>query len=80
MKRLDLKTILKHADKWIATKDSYKVVLASGESIEEVERKLKKQNIKGATLTYITSPDKYISPLCQSKIRVHPTVPLRSCI
>lgn len=66
MKRLDLKTLLKHTEKWIATKDDYRSVLASGDSIEEVEQKLKKEKIKGATLTYITSPDKYISPLCQS--------------
>ena len=65
MKRLDLKTLLKHTEKWIATKDDYRSVLASGDSIEEVEQKLKKEKIKGATLTYITSPDKYISPLCQ---------------
>ena len=66
MKRLDLKILLKHTEKWIATKDDYRSVLASGDSIEEVEQKLKKEKIKGATLTYITSPDKYISPLCQS--------------
>lgn len=65
MKRLDLKTLLKHTDKWIATKDDYPDVLASGGSIEEVEQKLKKAKIKGVTLTYITSQDKYISPLCQ---------------
>lgn len=65
MKRLDLKTLLKHTEKWIATKDGYRDVLASGSSIEEVEQKLEKEKIKGATLTYITSPDKYISPLCR---------------
>lgn len=65
MKRLNLKTVLKYTKKWIATKDDYKSILASGEDIEEVEKKLKKQKIKGATLTYLTPPDKYISPLCQ---------------
>ena len=65
MKRLGLKTILKHTNKWIATKNDYPDILASGNSIEEVEKRLKKQKIKEATLTYITPPDKYISPLCQ---------------
>lgn len=65
MKKLDLKTLLKHTERWIATKDGYKDVLASGSSIEDVEGKLKKQKIKEATLTYITPPDKYIAPLCQ---------------
>lgn len=65
MKKLDLKLSLKHVNKWIATKDDYPDILASGENIEEVEKKLKKQKIKGATLTFLTPPDKYISPLCQ---------------
>lgn len=65
MKKLDLKLLLKHTNKWIATKDDYKDILASGENIEEVEQKLKKQKIKGATLTFLTPPDKFISPLCQ---------------
>lgn len=65
MKKLDLKTLLKYTEKWIATKEGYRDILASGASIEEVEQKLKKAKIKGATLTYITPPDKYISPLCQ---------------
>lgn len=64
MRRLDLKTLLKHTERWIATKDDHPNILASGSSIEEVEKKLKKQKIKEATLTYITPPDKYISPLC----------------
>lgn len=65
MKRLDLKTLLKHTEKWIATKEGYRDVLDSGDSVGEVEQKLKKAKIKGATLTYVTSPEKYISPLCQ---------------
>ncbi len=66
MRRLKLETVLKYTNKWVATKGGNSVILASGNSIEEVENKLKKQEIKGATLTYITSPDKYISPICQS--------------
>jgi len=49
----------------LLTKDDNSDILASGKSIEEVEQKLKKQKIKGATLTFLTPPDKYISPLCQ---------------
>lgn len=57
MKKLDLKILLNYSDKWIATKGNPLNIVASGNSIEEVEIKLKEKKIKGAILTYITLHD-----------------------
>ena len=40
-------------------------ILTSGKTIKEVEKELKRKNIKDAIITYISPVDKSFSPICQ---------------
>lgn len=57
-----MKILLKFEKKWIALSEDNKKVLVSGESVIEVEKKLKKEKILKAKIMYIPEFDKYIAP------------------
>lgn len=65
MNKLDIKTMIKNQNKWVALSPDKSEVLVSGTSIKEVEKKLFKINIKDAILSFIPPVSKYLSPLCQ---------------
>ena len=51
--------------KWIALNEKATIVLADGDSIEEVEKKLKKNRMKANEIRYILPIDKSYAPACQ---------------
>ena len=61
----DLKQLLKYSDKYVAYVGKFLNIIASGNSMTEVEKKLKSKKIKDATITYIPPSDRSFSPLCQ---------------
>jgi hypothetical protein len=66
MKQDIKKELIKYVDKWVAVTSDYSELVASGNSISEVEKKLEttKYNLDSLVITYITSPDKFLSPTC----------------
>jgi len=60
----DLKQLLKYSDKYVAYVGKYLNIIASGKTMNEVEKKLKNKKIKDATITYIPPKDKSFTPLC----------------
>ncbi len=65
MKKEDVKILKKYSDKYVAYVGKFLNILASGTTIKEVEKELKKKKIEKATITYISPVDKAFSPLCQ---------------
>lgn len=65
MKKVDLKTLAKHTDKYIAVSEDNTRILAVGKTIKELERQLAKKKIKHAILDYIPPIDKALSPVCR---------------
>jgi len=49
----DLKQLLKYSDRYVAYVGKYLNIIASGKTMNEVEKKLKNKKIKDATITYI---------------------------
>ena len=64
MKKGDLEILLKYSGKYIAYAGKILNILASGSTIQAVEKKLKKKKIAKATITYIPPANKSFSPLC----------------
>lgn len=56
------KTLLSNQNKWIAVSSDKSKVLASGNSIQEVEKKLGKLDAKGAVITFVPPANRYLSP------------------
>ena len=58
------KQLVNYEDKWVAVNADYSNVIASGDSIPEVENKLEtmKLNLDNLVITYVTPPDKFLSP------------------
>lgn len=65
MKHISLHQLITFQNKWVALSKDRKKILLAGNTIEETQEKLKKENIKDAILTYIPSTGKYISPVCR---------------
>lgn len=61
----DLKQLLKYSDKYIAYVGKLLNVIAFGDTMADVERKLISKKIKDATITYIPPSNKSFSPICQ---------------
>lgn len=61
----DLKQLLKYSDKYVAYVGKFLNIIASGDTMNDVERKLINKKIKDATITYIPPSNKSFSPLCQ---------------
>jgi hypothetical protein len=65
MKKQNTEILLQYSDKYIAYIDDIEQIIASGNTMIEVDKQLKKNNVKQATITYIPPVDKSFSPLCQ---------------
>lgn len=65
MTKIDLKTFLKYANQWIGLSSDRSKVIASGNSLMEVNEQLKKLKVKDPIVTYVMPPDQYIAPICQ---------------
>lgn len=61
----DLKQLLKYSDKYVAYVGKFLNIIASGDTMADVERKLISKKIKDATITYIPPSNKSFSPICQ---------------
>ena len=56
------KTLLSNQNKWIAVSSDKLRVLASGKSIQEVEKKLEKLDVKDIVITFVPPANSYLSP------------------
>lgn len=56
------RTLLLNQNKWIAVSSNKSKVLASGNSIQEVEKKLGKLDAKDAVITFVPPANRYLSP------------------
>lgn len=65
MRKLNVKTLAKYENQYIALSLDSAKILASGKTIKELEKKLQKLRLKEATLQYISPLDKFLSPVCQ---------------
>lgn len=65
MDKEDLKILLKYSDEYIAYVDNILNIIASGKSMNAVDKELKAKKIKDATIAYIPPINKSFSPLCQ---------------
>ena len=60
--KLDKKIIVKYENQWIAV-DSDQSIVASNKNLDELQKKLKKQKIKGATILFIPSINTILTPV-----------------
>lgn len=58
----DFEILAKYSDKYIAYSDKILNIIASGATMQAVEKELKKKNISTATITYIPPANKSFSP------------------
>ena len=58
----DFKILAKYSDRYIAYSGEILNIIASGKTMQIVEKELKKKNISSATITYIPPADKAFSP------------------
>lgn len=65
MKKIDLKTLAKYGDQYIALPVDSSKIITAGNTIEKLEKKLAKLKIKDAIIRYIAPLDKFLSPLCR---------------
>lgn len=56
------KLVKNFEEKWIALDEKRSKILASGDSIPEVEEKLKKTNKQADSITYVLPFDRYFAP------------------
>lgn len=56
------KILLSNQNRWIAISSDKSKVLASGKSIQEVEKKLVKLDAKDAVVTFVPPANRYLSP------------------
>lgn len=56
------RTLLSNQNKWVAVSSSKSKVLASGNSIQEVEEKLGKIDAKDAIISFVPPANRYLSP------------------
>lgn len=62
MKKSDLEILKSYGDQYIAYAGKILNILASGSTIKDVEKELKKKKIIDATITYIPPTNKVFSP------------------
>ena len=56
------KAFLSNQNGWIAVSSDRSRVFASGKSIQEVERKLSKLDVKDVVITFVPPANRYLSP------------------
>lgn len=56
------KALLSNQNKWIAVSSGKSKIIASGKSIQEVEKKLSKLDVKDVVITFVPPADRYLSP------------------
>ena len=61
MKKIDLKTLAKYGNQYIALPTDSSRIITAGKTIEELEKKLNKLNIKDAVIRYIAPLDKFFT-------------------
>ncbi len=59
-----LNEIAKYSNQYVAISNKNEII-AADVSIKNLERKLKRMEVKDLTIRYITPIDKFISPVCQ---------------
>lgn len=64
--KVDSKILSKYENKWVALNENNSKVLAFGNSITEVEKKLQKLKEKNAVITRILPLDKLYAPYCKN--------------
>lgn len=65
MNKKRFKLLRNFEKKWVALNKSDSKVLASGITIEEVEKKIKKIKVRPTTIEYVIPFNSYFSPSCQ---------------
>lgn len=63
MSNKDIKKLKKFSNKYVAFVGKYLNIIASGETMRDVELKLKKKKINNATISFIPPVDKSFSPI-----------------
>lgn len=56
------KALLSNQNKWIAVSSDRSKILTSGKSIQEVEGKLGKLDVKDVVITFVPPANRYLSP------------------
>lgn len=56
------KALLSNQNKWIAVSFDKSKILASGKSIQEVEKKLGKLDARDVVITFVPPANRYLSP------------------
>lgn len=62
---VDVATLIKYENKWVAFSGDREEILASGDTVDSVLKKLDKLKIKDSIISFITPADYSLSPLCQ---------------
>lgn len=62
MNKIYKKTLLSNQNRWVAVSSDRSKILVSGESIQEVEKKLDKLDAKDAVITFVPPANRYLSP------------------
>lgn len=58
----NLTELIKYVNKWVAIIPKTNEVVASGNSVREVEQKVSKKHLKEAVITFVTPPDMSLAP------------------
>lgn len=59
---MDIELFAKNENKWVATDKIYKTIIASSETLSELQRKIKKLKIKNAVIMFVPSFNKTLAP------------------
>lgn len=62
MNKTYAKTLLSNQNRWIAVSSDKSKILASGKSIQEVEKKLGKLDARDVVITFVPPANRYLSP------------------
>lgn len=65
MKKAILDLYLKYQNKWVGIDKKTFKVFAVGDSVIEVEKKIKDTDYSKTVITFVTPPDQYLSPVCR---------------
>lgn len=65
MKTINLKTLAKYENQYIALPKDRKKILTSGKTIKELEEKLEKMKIKGIIIHYVPPLNVALSLICR---------------
>ena len=65
MKLISLEELAKYEDQYIALSQNRVQIVASGKTVNELEKKLKKMKVTSINIEYISPINASISPLCQ---------------